>query len=453
MITTVNPSSGAPLETYAELDAAALDARLAAAVAAQARWSRRTFAERAKVLMAVAQRLQSAAPALARSMALEMGKPLAQGEAEVTKSAWVCRHYAEHAEAWLADEPVTVDTGSAAVVHAPLGVILGIMPWNYPLWQVLRFVAPTVMAGNVVVLKHAPNVTGTALQLAALLDEAGLGEGVYTPLVIDLDATAQVIADPRVQAVSLTGSVRAGRAVAAAAGQSLKKCVLELGGSDAYVVLDDADVEAAARASVTARMVNAGQSCIAAKRWIVTSAVRTAFEAAVTNLLRREVVGDPLLDGTTQGPMARMDLRDELDRQVRACRDAGARVVMGGECPEGPGSFYPVTLLTDVGPGAPAWDQELFGPVATLIEVADAAAALEVANGTPFGLGGAVFSADVARAEQFARAMRSGAVGVNRPVVSDPRLPFGGVGHSGYGRELGRHGLMEFVNVRAVMRA
>lgn len=453
MITTVNPSSGAPLETYAELDAAALDARLAAAVAAQARWSRRTFAERAKVLMAVAQRLQSAAPALARSMALEMGKPLAQGEAEVTKSAWVCRHYAEHAEAWLADEPVTVDTGSAAVVHAPLGVILGIMPWNYPLWQVLRFVAPTVMAGNVVVLKHAPNVTGTALQLAALFDEAGLGEGVYTPLVIDLDATAQVIADPRVQAVSLTGSVRAGRAVAAAAGQSLKKCVLELGGSDAYVVLDDADVEAAARASVTARMVNAGQSCIAAKRWIVTSAVRPAFEAAVTNLLRREVVGDPLLDGTTQGPMARMDLRDELDRQVRACRDAGARVVMGGECPEGPGSFYPVTLLTDVGPGAPAWDQELFGPVATLIEVADAAAALEVANGTPFGLGGAVFSADVARAEQFARAMRSGAVGVNRPVVSDPRLPFGGVGHSGYGRELGRHGLMEFVNVRAVMRA
>ncbi len=453
MITTVNPSSGAPLETYAELDAAALDARLAAAVAAQARWSRRTFAERAKVLMAVAQRLQSAAPALARSMALEMGKPLAQGEAEVTKSAWVCRHYAEHAEAWLADEPVTVDTGSAAVVHAPLGVILGIMPWNYPLWQVLRFVAPTVMAGNVVVLKHAPNVTGTALQLAALLDEAGLGEGVYTPLVIDLDATAQVIADPRVQAVSLTGSVRAGRAVAATAGQSLKKCVLELGGSDAYVVLDDADVEAAARASVTARMVNAGQSCIAAKRWIVTSAVRPAFEAAVTNLLRREVVGDPLLDGTTQGPMARMDLRDELDRQVRACRDAGARVVMGGECPEGPGSFYPVTLLTDVGPGAPAWDQELFGPVATLIEVADAAAALEVANGTPFGLGGAVFSADVARAEQFARAMRSGAVGVNRPVVSDPRLPFGGVGHSGYGRELGRHGLMEFVNVRAVMRA
>lgn len=453
MITTVNPSSGAPLETYAELDAAALDARLAAAVAAQARWSRRTFAERAKVLMAVAQRLQSAAPALARSMALEMGKPLAQGEAEVTKSAWVCRHYAEHAEAWLADEPVTVDTGSAAVVHAPLGVILGIMPWNYPLWQVLRFVAPTVMAGNVVVLKHAPNVTGTALQLAALLDEAGLGEGVYTPLVIDLDATAQVIADPRVQAVSLTGSVRAGRAVAAAAGQSLKKCVLELGGSDAYVVLDDADVEAAARASVTARMVNAGQSCIAAKRWIVTSAVRPAFEAAVTNLLRREVVGDPLLDGTTQGPMARMDLRDELDRQVRVCRDAGARVVMGGECPEGPGSFYPVTLLTDVGPGAPAWDQELFGPVATLIEVADAAAALEVANGTPFGLGGAVFSADVARAEQFARAMRSGAVGVNRPVVSDPRLPFGGVGHSGYGRELGRHGLMEFVNVRAVMRA
>lgn len=453
MITTVNPTTGERIEHYPPLSAEALDQRLAAAVAAQRRWAQQPMETRATALLALAAQLEAAAPALARQMALEMGKPLAQGEAEARKSAWVCRFYAEQAPGWLTDTSVAVDAGSADVVYAPLGVILGIMPWNYPLWQVLRFAAPTLMAGNTVVLKHAPNVTGTALMLAGLFDAAGLGDGVYTPLVVDLDATAEVIADTRIQAVSLTGSVRAGRSVAAAAGQALKKCVLELGGSDAYVVLDDADVAAAAKACVTARMVNAGQSCIAAKRWIVTAGIRQAFEAEVTALLAKEVVGDPLDAGTTQGPMARRDLRDELHRQVLACRDAGARIVMGGDCPEGPGSFYPITLLTDVAPGMPAWDQELFGPVAALIEVADAEAALQVANGTAFGLGGAVFTSDLDRGEAFARAMRSGAVGINRAVVSDPRLPFGGIGLSGYGRELARDGLMEFVNVRAVMRA
>lgn len=453
MIHTLNPATGEALSSYPCLDAAALDAALTQATRAQAGWARQSFADRAAAVNRLAELLEAEAPILARQMALEMGKPLAQGEAEARKSALVCRFYAERAEAWLADEAVTVDSGSATVAHAPLGVILGIMPWNYPLWQVLRFAAPTLMAGNTVVLKHAPNVTGTALALAALFDRAGLGEGRYTPLVIDLDATARVIADPRVQAVSLTGSVRAGRAVAAAAGQSLKKCVLELGGSDAYVVLDDADIELAAGACVSARFVNGGQSCIAAKRWIVTAAARPAFEAAVVARLAAEAVGDPLNPATTIGPMARHDLRDELHRQVEASRAAGARVVMGGVCPDGPGSFYPVTLLTDVGPGAPAWDDELFGPVASLIEVADADAALKVANGTPYGLGGAVFSADALLAERFARQLRSGAVGINRGVVSDPRLPFGGIGHSGYGRELSRHGLLEFVNVRALMRA
>jgi succinate-semialdehyde dehydrogenase / glutarate-semialdehyde dehydrogenase len=451
MMVTINPHDGRELARYPLLEAAALNTALDRATQAQAAWAAQPFAARAQALQAVATQLEREAPALARLMALEMGKPLAQGEAEAKKSATVCRYYAEHAEAFLADEAVALDAGRGAVWHAPLGVILGIMPWNFPLWQVLRFVAPTLMAGNTVLIKHAPNVTGTALALARLFGEANLPAGVYTPLVIELDATAAVIRDPRVQAVSLTGSVRAGRAVAATAGVVLKKCVLELGGSDAYVVLDDADVELAARTCVQFRLVNAGQSCIAAKRWIVSRAVRPAFEAAVTAALRAQVQGDPLDPATTVGPMARADLRDELHAQVQRSVAAGARCLLGGERPDGPGSHYPVTLLADPPPGSPAWAEELFGPVATLIEVADAEAALAVANGTPYGLGGAVFSRDLAAAEAFARRLRSGAVGINRAVVSDPRLPFGGIGDSGYGRELSRAGIFEFVNVRAAM--
>lgn len=450
---TRNPATGDVLDTYAELSPADLSAALDQAVTAQRRWRSLRFARRAAGLSAVAEALEARADDLARLMALEMGKPLAQGVAECKKSAGACRYYAENAEALLADEAVTVDSGSAAVTHAPLGVILGIMPWNFPLWQVLRFVAPTLMAGNTVLIKHAPNVTGTALALARLFDDAGLGEGVYTALVIDLEPTAQVIADPRVAAVSLTGSVRAGRAVAAQAGQAVKKCVLELGGSDAYVVLDDADIDLAATACVNFRLVNAGQSCIAAKRWIVTRPARPAFEAAVRVRLAEQVVGDPFDSATTVGPMARDDLREQLHDQVQASIAAGARCTLGGVLPAGTGSYYPVTLLTDPPPGSAAYADELFGPVATLIEAADAEVALQIANDTVYGLGGAVFSRDLEAAEAFARQMHCGAVGINRAVVSDPRLPFGGIGHSGYGRELSRHGLMEFVNVRAIMRA
>lgn len=450
---TRNPATGDVLETYPEHDASAVDTALAAAVAAQRGWLDSGFVHRAERLRAVAAALEARADEFARLMTLEMGKPLAQGVAEARKSASACRYYAEHAEAFLVDQPVALDSGSAAVAHAPLGVILGIMPWNFPLWQVLRFAAPTLMAGNTVLIKHAPNVTGTALALAGLFDDCGLGEGVYSPLVIDLEPTAGVIADPRVAAVSLTGSVRAGRSVATLAAQAVKKCVLELGGSDAYVVLDDADIETAAAACVTFRLVNGGQSCVAAKRWIVTRAARPAFEAAVRARLDAEVVGDPLNPATTIGPMARDDLRQQLHDQVQASIAAGAGCSMGGVMPAGTGYYYPVTLLTDPPPGSPAYADELFGPVATLIEAADAEAALRVANDTVYGLGGAVFSRNTDAAEAFARQMRCGAVGINRAVVSDPRLPFGGIGHSGYGRELSRHGLMEFVNVRAILRA
>jgi succinate-semialdehyde dehydrogenase / glutarate-semialdehyde dehydrogenase len=450
---TRNPATGDVLDTYTEQTAAEVHGALDQAVAAQARWRGLGYAHRARGLMAVAEALESRADQFARLMALEMGKPLAQGVAESKKSASVCRYYAEHAEAFLADQPIAMDSGSATVTHAPLGVILGIMPWNFPLWQVLRFAAPTLMAGNTALIKHAPNVTGTALALAQLFDDVGLGGGLYTALVIDLEPTAKVIADPRVAAVSLTGSVRAGRSVAAQAGQAVKKCVLELGGSDAYVVLDDADIEQAATACVTFRFVNGGQSCVAAKRWIVTAAARPAFEAAVRAQLAAQVVGDPFDSATTIGPMARDDLREQLHDQVQASIAAGARCVMGGVLPAGTGSYYPVTLLTDPPAGSPAYSDELFGPVATLIEVPDAEAALKVANDTVYGLGGAVFSRDVEAAETFARQLHCGAVGINRAVVSDPRLPFGGVGHSGYGRELSRHGLMEFVNVRALLRA
>ena len=450
---TRNPATGDVLDTYPEQTPAEVHGVLDQAVAAQRRWQDLGFAERARGMRAVAEALEARADTFARLMALEMGKPLAQGASEARKSASACRYYAEHAEAFLADQPVAIDSGSAAISHAPLGVILGVMPWNFPLWQVLRFAAPTLMAGNTVLIKHAPNVTGTALALAQLFDDVGLGGGVYSALVIDLAPTATVIADPRVAAVSLTGSVRAGRAVAAQAGQVLKKCVLELGGSDAYVVLDDADIAHAATTCVHFRLTNAGQSCIAAKSWIVTRAARPAFEAAVRAQLAAQVVGDPFDSTTTVGPMAREDLRAQLHDQVQASMAAGARCVLGGVLPAGNGSYYPVTLLTDPPPGCPAYADELFGPVATLIEVPDAEAALQVANDTVYGLGGAVFSADVKAAEAFARQMHCGAVGINRAVASDPRLPFGGVRDSGYGRELSRHGLMEFVNVRAILRA
>jgi len=330
-------------------------------------------------------------------------------------------------------------------------VVLAIMPWNYPYWQVFRFAAPTLMAGNAGLLKHSPNVIGCALSIEAVFREAGFPEGLFRTLVIDNDQTKPVIAHPKVRAVSLTGSVRAGKAVAAQAGAVLKKCVLELGGSDAYVVLEDADLDNAVAQCAKGRFVNAGQSCIAAKRFIVVQAVHEAFTEKMLARIGEEKLGDPLAEGTTLGPMARADLRDELHKQVQASIAKGARCLLGGKLPDGPGCYYPATLLVDVAPGMPAYEQELFGPVACIIVAEDEADAVRIANDSAFGLGGAVFTRDLARGERLAtHDIQSGAVFVNQQLVSDPRLPFGGIKDSGYGRELGPFGIREFVNVKAV---
>ena len=448
---TINPADGRPLARYPGMDAAEVAGIIDTAAATQRSWQDASFAERARCLRAAGTILRQRAPEFARLMAAEMGKPLAQGEAEVRKCASVCDYYAEHGEALLAPQTVATEASRSFVCFRPLGVVLAIMPWNYPYWQVFRFAAPTLMAGNAGLLKHSINVLGCALSIERILRDAGFPEGLFRTLVIDADQAGAVIAHPQVRAVSLTGSVRAGRAVAAQAGAALKKCVLELGGSDAYVVLEDADLDRAVQACADGRFVNAGQSCIAAKRFIVVDAVREAFVEKLIARIRRERVGDPLDAHTTIGPMARADLRAQLHAQVQASVARGARCVLGGELPAGAGCFYPPTLLTEVGPGMPAYEEELFGPVACVIGARDEADAVRIANDSAFGLGGAVFTRDIARGEWLAStAIHSGAVFVNQQLVSDPRLPFGGIKDSGYGRELGAFGIREFVNVKAV---
>ncbi len=447
----INPATGAVGESHALLDDEALAPILEAAHDAWRGWRRTSHAERAGVLRRAAALLRERKAKYARLMALEMGKPLAQGEAEVEKCASVCTYYAEHAAAFLADEPIETEAARSYVHYEPLGIVLAIMPWNFPFWQLFRFGAPALMAGNGILLKHAANVPGCALAIEQVLHDAGVPPALVRNLFVSNEQVTTVIESPHVQAVTLTGSTRAGRAVAKTAGAALKRTVLELGGSDAYVVLADADIAAAAEACVTGRMINSGQSCIAAKRWVVVEAVREAFEAAVTERLAREVVGDPLEEGTTVGPMARVDLRDELARQVRASVDAGARLVLGGEVPEKAGAWHPVTLLADVTPGMPAFDEELFGPVAAIVPATDEDDALRLANQSEYGLGAAVFTGDSDHGERIAaRLLEAGCCFVNTFVRSDPRLPFGGIKHSGYGRELGPHGIREFVNAKTV---
>lgn len=447
----VNPATGETGPVRPPLADDAIDTILSRAQTAFRAWRTTSFDARAAILERAATRLQERKQALARLMALEMGKPLAQGEAEVEKCATTCRFYAAQAADMLADEPVETDAARSYVRYAPLGVVLAIMPWNFPLWQLVRFGAPALMAGNGILLKHAPNVPGCAEAIEQVLHDAGVPFDLARNLWISVPQTTALIGDPRVQAVTLTGSTRAGRAVAAAAGAALKKTVLELGGSDPYVVLADADVGAAAEACVVGRMVNSGQSCVAAKRWIVVDSIRETFEAAVLDRLRAEVLGDPLDPKVTVGPLARVDLRDQLADQVDRSVAAGARVLLGGERIEKLGAWYPVTLLTGVRPGMPAFDEELFGPVAAIVHAEDDDEALRLANQTPYGLGAAVFTTDVARGEALAAdVLDAGCCFVNTFVRSDPRLPFGGIKASGYGRELGTHGIREFVNAKTV---
>jgi succinate-semialdehyde dehydrogenase/glutarate-semialdehyde dehydrogenase len=383
-------------------------------------------------------------------MTLEMGKPIAQAEAEVDKCAWVCEYYADHAEAMLAEQPRDTDASRSYVRFDPLGPVLAVMPWNFPFWQVFRFAAPAIMAGNAAVLKHASNVPRCALQIEEVFRDAGFPAGLFATALVGSSAVPGLIADERIAAVTLTGSEHAGRQVAERAGHELKKTVLELGGSDPFIVLADADLPVAARTAADARLVNSGQSCIAAKRFIVVEAVAEQFTARFVDELRARRVGDPLSRDTQVGPQARVDLRDDLHRQVQESIKRGAQRLLGGEIPSGKGAFYPPTLLAAVDKGMPAFDEETFGPVAAVIRAKDEADAVRLANDSQFGLGASLWTQDRVRAERLAAQIEAGAVHVNGLVKSDPRLPFGGIKRSGYGRELSEYGIREFVNIKSV---
>lgn len=448
---SVNPHDGSVVADYEALGPAGIEDGIARAHKAFEAWKHTSRAARAAVLNRVGDLLEERAGELAVLAAREMGKPVREGRAEAVKCAWVCRYYAEHAETFLADEDIVTEAARSFVTYEPLGPVLAVMPWNFPFWQVFRFAAPALAAGNTALLKHASNVGGCALVIEKIFTDAGLPAGVFQTLLVGSDAVAGIIADPRIVAVTLTGSTPAGRAVAAAAGMALKKCVLELGGSDPYLILQDADLDTAVTACVTSRLLNSGQSCIAAKRFVVHQARISAFEERMAEAMSRVVVGDPLEEETGVGPLARHDLREELHRQVRQSLERGARLLLGGTMPDGPGAYYPPTVLTGVEPGMPAFDEELFGPVAAIVKAENDEAAVVLANATEFGLGAAVFTRDRQRGEAIAaRSLEAGACFVNDFVKSDPRLPFGGIKTSGFGRELGRFGIREFVNIKTV---
>jgi succinate-semialdehyde dehydrogenase/glutarate-semialdehyde dehydrogenase len=402
-------------------------------------------------MRSTAARLRTRKQELAELMTREMGKTVQSARAEVEKCAWVCEYFAENAERFLAAEPVETDASRSYVTFNPIGVVLAVMPWNFPFWQVFRFVAPALMAGNAGLLKHASNVQGCALAIEDVLRDAGAPQDLFRALLVSGHRIPALIADPRIAAVTLTGSTEAGRSVGSAAGHEIKKSVLELGGSDAYLVLEDADLDLAASTCVASRMINGGQSCIAAKRFIVVESVAAEFEQRVVAHMQAIEMGNPLEQETQLGPMARVDLRDELHDQVERSISEGADLVVGGAIPPGPGAFYPPTVLTNVGPGNPAFVEELFGPVAAIVGARDEAHAIELANDSVFGLGAAVFTRDVQRGEWIAaNELEAGHCAVNSFVKSDPRLPFGGVKTSGYGRELSWYGIREFTNIKTV---
>ncbi|AXB41461.1 NAD-dependent succinate-semialdehyde dehydrogenase [Amycolatopsis albispora] len=450
MIVSINPATEHELARFTPHTESEVDAALDAAVAAQRRWRARPVTERTGLLRELARVLREGKPRYARLITAEMGKPITEAEAEIEKCAVTCEHYAEHAPAYLADRPVPSNATESAIVHDPLGVVLAVMPWNYPFWQFFRFAAPAFAAGNGAILKHANNVPQCALAVEEVVRAAGAPEGLFRTVLVEVPAVAGLIADDRIAAVTLTGSTEVGAIVAAQAGAALKKQVLELGGSDPFIVLADADVPAAARTAVKARFVNVGQSCVNAKRFIVDEAVADEFTAAFTEAATALKLGDPAERDTTIGPMARANLRAALHDQVRRTAEAGAVVRTGGEPVAGPGFFYPATVLDHVTPGMAAFDEETFGPVAAITRAAGTEEAITLANQTEFGLGAALWTADVERARELARTIDAGAVFVNGMVASDARLPFGGIKKSGYGRELGADGIREFVNLKTL---
>jgi succinate-semialdehyde dehydrogenase/glutarate-semialdehyde dehydrogenase len=447
---SLNPATGQMLQTFSVLDTVQLHAALERTDRAQRDWAQTPFVQRAEVLHKAALQLHAQRDRYAAIVTQEMGKPLREARAEVEKCATVCDYYAQHGEEFMRAEPVASDAGRSYIAYQPLGVVLAIMPWNFPFWQVFRAAAPALVAGNAVVLKHAPNVPQCALAIESLWRDCGLPEGVFSNLMIEVELAAEAIASPHIHAVTLTGSEAAGRKVAALAGQHLKKCVLELGGSDPFIVLQDADIELAVNMAVASRFLNGGQSCIAAKRFILVPQIADEFLRQFKAKVAALKVGDPMDEATQIGPLARADLRDGLHQQVSDSIAQGALAVTGGKPVEGEGFFYQPSILDHVTPATCAWHDELFGPVAIIIRATDEEDALRIANETRFGLGSSIWSRDVARAERWAAQIQAGCTFINGMVKSDPRLPFGGVKASGYGRELSRLGMHEFVNAKTV---
>ncbi|HUX83673.1 MAG TPA: NAD-dependent succinate-semialdehyde dehydrogenase [Chitinophagaceae bacterium] len=448
---SINPANGKPLKKYAVPGPSRVDQMIRSSASAQLAWKEWPVGERAALLENAARILKDRSAEWGRLMALEMGKPIGQGIAEAEKCASACTYYALNSEKFLAPEQVETDASQSMVVMEPLGVVLGVMPWNFPFWQVFRFAVPTITAGNGVLLKHASNVPGCAIAIEKIFQEAGFPAGLFKSLVVPSGQVPAILNHPLVSAVSLTGSTGAGKDIARKAGSLLKKAVLELGGSDAYLILEDADLDMAAETCVNSRLINNGESCIAAKRFIIVQEVFGEFLEKFNSRMASRKMGDPLDPSTQVGPLARTDLRDSLHRQVRKSIRLGARCVLGGSIPEGPGAFYPPTVLTGVKKGMPAFDEELFGPVAALIRAKDEKQAIALANDSSFGLGAAVFTRDPERGTRIARSeLDAGNCFVNGLVKSDPRLPFGGIKQSGYGRELGAYGIREFVNIKTV---
>lgn len=448
---TINPYDGELIKEYINYSDEKIASIVDDADEAFSDWKQTTFKDRAKYFLAMADLLEKKKGELASLMTTEMGKPISQGISEIEKCVWVCHYYAKNAEVFLAPEQIETDFKSSEVHHNPLGVILAIMPWNYPFWQVFRFAVPTLMAGNTGILKHSENVSECSLKIHELFETVNFPKGIFTSILAENEQVKKIIENKKIKAVTLTGSGRAGKSVASIAGANLKKTLLELGGSDAYIILEDANLEKAAKLCAESRLLNAGQSCIGAKRFIVVEKVYEEFKDLFIKEVEKSVMGDPKNPKVNIGPMARFDLRDDLHTQVTDSLEKGARLLFGGFIPDHVGAFYPPTILENVTEGMPAYHEELFGPVASLIKVASESEAIRVANSSDFGLGGAIFSEDINRARDIAiNQIESGACFVNDYVKSDPRLPFGGVKESGYGRELSSFGIKEFTNIKTV---
>jgi succinate-semialdehyde dehydrogenase/glutarate-semialdehyde dehydrogenase len=451
MLKSINPANNEAIKFYPQMDSDEIKKIISLTNATGTQWQKTDFSARALKMKKAAAILRDKKEALANLMTLEMGKPIKQSRSEIEKCAWVCDYFADNAETFLKDEIIKTDATKSYVTYKPLGTVLAIMPWNFPFWQVFRFAAPNLMAGNAGVLKHSSNVTGCALAIEDIFKEAGFPENLFRTLIISSKRIKDVIEDKNISAITLTGSVPAGKSVAAIAGGALKKTVMELGGSDPYLVLEDADLEKTAEICVNARLINNGQSCIAAKRFIVVDSVYKEFEKLFVEKMKLKNLGDPFDENIDIGPQARDDLRDELHNQVLKSLNNGAVLLLGGKIPDGKGAYYPPTVLANVVPGMPAYDEELFGPVASLIRVKDEASGIIAANDTIFGLGAAVFTSDFERGEKIAKEkLNAGCCFVNDSVRSDPRLPFGGIKESGYGRELSLFGIREFMNIKTV---